>query len=336
MSIESATYYGARDTEVEMPFDDHMNVDYKDESSLSDVMNKDSVCAFGVDGTNGCLPKHLLDKVSKTNAVKNNPRIAKKYKAFILGKSGDMDEFNLFFDPELLKECGGSSALKEFSKWYKPIAETSEHYFSNHEENSVMLCIEFVDPKFIAIPVQTMDFYSPGYGFGDKLVKFFEHNIEAIKSKTKNKAGCVLNTMSTKTAVSGKNVIGHWVAMFMDFRSSKTHTIEYYNSSGNPAVPEVMNWMEELAAKFQNETGIKTKALNVSGIKSQTSKTECGIYSLYFIMARQSGVSMKRFREKAIPDEVVTKFRSYSVLPGKDVENKEIIDQTHYIRAGYY
>lgn len=316
--------------------EEFIDEDRKDESSLSDYLNSDNICAYEVDGTNGCLPKHILEEISKTSAVKNNPRVAKKYRAFIEGKSGNMDQFNLFFDSALIEECGGTAAVKRFSKYFKPVAQITEHFFSNHEENSVLLCIENVDPKFIAIPVQTMDFYAPGYGFGDKLSGFFEQNIEAIKAKTKNKAGCVLNTMSTQTAKSGKGTIGHWVAMFMDFRPSTINTIEYYNSSGNPAIPEVMDWMKELAVKFQNATGIKTEARNVSGLRSQNSRTECGAYSLYFIMARQSGVCMKRFREKKIPDKVVTNFRSSIVISGNDVENKEIIDQSHYIRAGYY
>jgi hypothetical protein len=308
-----------------------IETDLKDENAVGSLIKDSSnVCAYGYSkGT--CVPDEMMDKIADSKTFANSSSFKDKYRRVLSTKACSMDEFNMIFDEELVMEMGGDSYIEDMIKHFKPIAEVGPHYFSNFEELSVLKRVEAIDPKLIVMPIQLFDFTEPDNKFNTDLLHVFDNTIESIKSKSKNKIACVLNTMTYQDAMNG--VIGHWVAMFMDFRNSQLNTIEYYNSSGKQSPPNITNWMERTTAKYQEATGIKTTAVQVSNISSQKSKTECGAYALYFLLARQTGVSMKKFRETKIPDEVVTKFRKNIVLSGKSVENKYVIDKSHMINS---
>ena len=121
-------------------------------------------------------------------------------------------------------------------------------------------------------------------------------------------AGVVLNT-DFHTG-PGK----HWFALFLDFRNPKNINLEYFNSSGNMPPEEIHEYLVKLKRKIftefpQSQCNIQT----VSTIQIQDSKTECGVYSLYYIIKRVEGVSLEKFRNvihtKGIPDEKMVEYR---------------------------
>jgi hypothetical protein len=119
--------------------------------------------------------------------------------------------------------------------------------------------------------------------------------------------GCVLNT----DVSTGKGK--HWVAIFVDMRMTNGMcTIEYFNSTGNPPPKPVITWMKKTKTdltKIFDEN--KIMYFPVSDIEHQTSKTECGLYALFYIRNRLDGVSYKFFQENTIPDDAMTKFRKH-------------------------
>jgi hypothetical protein len=119
--------------------------------------------------------------------------------------------------------------------------------------------------------------------------------------------GCVINTdIST-----GKGK--HWVAIFVDMRSSyDPWTIEYFNSSGQKPPNPMMIWIkrtEDYLNKYRKNGGVIS--IRVTSIQHQTSKTECGLYALYYIRRRLDGTSYKYFQSTTVPDAVVTEFRKH-------------------------
>ena len=129
--------------------------------------------------------------------------------------------------------------------------------------------------------------------------------MDPIEYKNKNKTcmGCIVNT-DTKP---GEGI--HWVAIFYDARDNHNHTIEYFNSTGQPPKADIKNWMKKFADLSTEQLGITCKPITVSNISHQNSRSECGAYSAYFLMCRVIGVSYKKFREQKIPDDVVFTFR---------------------------
>lgn len=131
---------------------------------------------------------------------------------------------------------------------------------------------------------------------------------------------CVVLNTDTR---DGKGL--HWFCLFCDFRTGGSHddlyTIEYFNSSGNTAMPSVLDWQEkttERIATFDWPTGRKKRycaCLKVSDIQHQKSETECGPYSLYYIWCRLRGTHYKAFNKTRITDDKMIEFRKHLFRP---------------------
>lgn len=114
---------------------------------------------------------------------------------------------------------------------------------------------------------------------------------------------CVLNT----DVSSGKGK--HWVCVFADMRCSPA-TVEYFNSSGRPPPKQITAWMERQSSLLCSH-GVDSKTVITSRITHQKSKTECGLYALYYIRSRLEGEPFSLFREKRVPDSLMQDFRKH-------------------------
>lgn len=122
--------------------------------------------------------------------------------------------------------------------------------------------------------------------------------------------GCVIN--SDKYQGEGK----HWMALFADARDKHTWTVEFFNSSGNPPVPEWVSWlaktkllMEKISKNMTPRP--KIKVIKSTMIRHQHSKTECGVYSLFYIWSRLNNISPEYFQDNPIPDQLMFEFRQH-------------------------
>ena len=143
-----------------------------------------------------------------------------------------------------------------------------------------------------------MDF--AGCEFKNKLCNF---NLKEILQKGKNKIAIVFNTDDHDE--SGE----HWVSMYIDCkgRNLKEPCIYYYDSTGDSAPDEVMELVEKIKKELEND--IKFTFL-YNDKKNQTGSTECGIYSLHFLIYMiKNGNFMKYIRNKK-SDEYIEKFRT--------------------------
>lgn len=108
----------------------------------------------------------------------------------------------------------------------------------------------------------------------------------------------------------------HWFALFFDFRNPNDITLEYFNSSGNIPMEEV----HEYLVKFQRKVcraypQSKCTIERVSSVQLQNSRTECGVYSCYYVISRAEGISLRDFRNtcntKGIPDSKMIEYRKH-------------------------
>ena len=128
-----------------------------------------------------------------------------------------------------------------------------------------------------------------------------------------NVFACVLNTdVSTGR---GK----HWVSIFGDCRGKKAWSIEYFNSAGNPPPKPIVRWLETSAARLNEYRAAhadrfgsgRTFPMPLTSIRHQKSRTECGLYSLFFIRRRLEGAPRSEFQKGRIPDSAMVEFRKY-------------------------
>lgn len=121
---------------------------------------------------------------------------------------------------------------------------------------------------------------------------------------------CVLNTdVSTGR---GK----HWVAVFGDCRREDAWSLEYFNSAGNPPPPPVVRWLETSAARL-GALSARVDIVPLTNMRHQSSRTECGLYALYFIRRRLEGAPAEEFRSTFVPDEAMTEFRKHVFRDGE-------------------
>lgn len=179
-------------------------------------------------------------------------------------------------------------------------------------------------PKFFNCPFAMMDFDTEPYLFGkiqlSKLAggsypqQIFdpEKGEAAPVRRPCNTFGCILNTDHS----SGKGK--HWVAVFVDLRAGPgddppVWSIEYFNSSGNPPPRVVTRWMEKQAEALRAvaPAGVEVKTCVVTKLTHQRGKTECGLYCLYFIRARQEGVPASQFATERVTDSEMLEFRKH-------------------------
>lgn len=120
---------------------------------------------------------------------------------------------------------------------------------------------------------------------------------------------CVIN--SDTYSGQGK----HWMALFVDMRGCRPHgtkvaTIEFFNSSGNSPVGEWAMWLSKTKGQLES-ININAEVVPVTNRKQQRSRTECGVYSLFYIWCRLNGIKWNYFRESPVPDQIMFEFRQH-------------------------
>lgn len=135
--------------------------------------------------------------------------------------------------------------------------------------------------------------------------------------------GFVVNTDESSDCTS-KGCGSHWFACFVDLSGSSTEpwTIEVFDSVADriyKPVDGVQRWIEWIkdflkeTRRVRNDTGSVTVWINKK--THQTSDTECGVYSLYYIYKRISGTDYKYFETNTINDSSMIDFRRNLFTP---------------------
>jgi hypothetical protein len=141
--------------------------------------------------------------------------------------------------------------------------------------------------------------------------------------------GCVVNT--DESGGTGK----HWVAVFVDCRAAvgdlaAPWTVEYFNSVGRPPPRPMVAWMERTRAQLVDHRARAARlpasargaaeivqTLAVTDIDHQESRSECGLYAMYYIRRRLEGTPPAFFSRQRVPDEAMVQFRKHVFRAGR-------------------
>lgn len=222
----------------------------------------------------------------------------------VLEKSG--------IDPQIVR---GELAVR-----FKIDGPLSPALLSNVNIDSIMKQYSVAFPKFFPYNFNMRDYARYSFRSGRVLhepdtlatVQFGDLFTRGIRC-----CGCVIN--SDVYSGPGK----HWMALFADARGPQW-SVEFFNSSGNPPAAEWINWMEKTRGQMEavmREQGSSVasgasspsepKIIKVSSMRHQDSKSECGVYSLFYIWARLNGVPYSYFSDTRVYDQHMFEFRGH-------------------------
>jgi hypothetical protein len=95
----------------------------------------------------------------------------------------------------------------------------------------------------------------------------------------------------------------HWVSMYVDIRDPTKPFVGYFDSYGFQPPHLVRRLMRALRIQAPGAR------LAYNARRFQYSTTECGVYSIYFLVSMLSGIPFKRFCKKRISDATMLELR---------------------------
>lgn len=227
---------------------------------------------------------------------------------------------------EQVKGAGAAEALKAAVEVrFKPAGpRNSTALLSNFDIDGVLERWAGEAPfgSFFNCPFAMMDFDREAYPFGTLSMADVRRGAatQQVRPEGTAEAGpvrrpcdtfaCVLNT-DTSTG-PGK----HWVCVFVDMRPppGTPWTVEYFNSAGNAPPRAMTRWLARtcdvlIEAREAGPAG--ARAVTVTSVTHQRSRTECGPYTLYYLRARLEGVPAEAFTEQRTTDQEMVEFRRH-------------------------
>lgn len=141
-------------------------------------------------------------------------------------------------------------------------------------------------------------------------------DLRALARSNVNKVGVVFNTDPSDKP--GK----HWVSMFIDLEIGE---IGYFDSYGMaPLAPQIVHLINIVKQQYE---GLYNRPISVnlncnndicvSKVQHQTNNSECGVYSINFIVERLTGKPWKDIVHNKIHDEQMVNRRKYYFRPAK-------------------
>jgi hypothetical protein len=196
--------------------------------------------------------------------------------------------------PKLLKKQKHIFAPKYPNSWRKK----SNEWLSSVDIMNVMKqyehqykCFDFIGPSPIDYDTHILN----GECVWKELCEF---NLKNHINNKKNKIGVIFNLDPHYKQGS------HWVALFINIQKKQ---INYFDSYGEDPEPQIYKFIKNIYNQ-----GSKLNILfdiNINKIRHQFSDSECGMYSLYFIIQMLNDTSISKLFNTKIPDKTVYKLR---------------------------
>jgi len=271
-------------------------------------------CALAFEGRSTCSDELLAGKIAEI--IKSNEKTTEGIIADAKKQTG-CDTEKCVVEKVIRRVRGAESVKAVLVRYFKVEGPTNTKLLSNINIDTIMKQFSTAHRDFFPHPFNMRDYASNSFIDGevvntpDTLARITWEMLndgseelpeEYAKYKFK-KCGCVIN--SDTYDGPGK----HWMALYADWSVSPA-SIEFFNSAGNSPAPEFVNWMVKMKVAIENSGG-KAETINVSSIRHQHSRTECGVYSLFYIWSRLSGIPYSYFQNKPVPDNIMFEFRQH-------------------------
>lgn len=291
----------------------------KDKVIIDLIPDNISECALYLGRTETCMSDKAvaaINKVLGNKSTGSNPTGSGSSKDIIntAKAATDCDTERCVLEKmsyDLAPHLGRDGVAKEISQTLKVAGPTDNQLLSNVHIDNTMQQWALRNREFYPYNFHMLNYASYCYrnsrvfNTPDTLVTI---PFDTLYAQGYRCAGCIINT----DTYQGDGI--HWMALFVDARGDKW-SAEFFNSSGNSPSPEWVNWMEKTKIILERLSAgnpkITIAAVKASCIQHQKSRTECGLYSLFYVWARLNGVPVEYFASNRIPDQLMFEFRQH-------------------------
>lgn len=261
-----------------------------------------SICAPNRQFRNevSCFSLQSLKKIANSYNKKMNKNI--------INISDDISDLHKQISKNLSKHCTNETCWvnQSFVKnlndenindyTFKPIRpEGKRTWLSTTDIRKVMKQYErkFKDLIFLGpVPIDFDDIYT----------EIANINLKELQKKQKQKIGIIYNLDEHYKNGS------HWVASYAEF-SDKLSEISFYDSYGNNPDSRILKLLNRLKKNAKTDLGIDAE-IKINKKRTQFKNSECGPYSMNYILHRCMGDSFDETTSNLIKDDVMNDRRN--------------------------
>lgn len=265
-----------------------------------------------------CLSAEVIQKIKQSFNKKNPEKKIKYRNPYKIIERLKMEKPNCESDICWLNEIEEENKRKEIIEvFYAPKApkewkKNPDEWLSNYDILDVLNQYEKKYQNFKVIGPTPINFDSTDIYNNDKCVweDLCKFSLSSRDLSNKDKIGIIFNL--AKQGETGT----HWVSLFVDL---KNKIVLYFDSNGDECPEEIKKLINRIKGEGKKK-GIILKEI-YNKMEHQQSNTECGMYSLYFIITmleerinkkkiKNVNSLIKHFTKQRIPDEFVFKHRN--------------------------
>lgn len=266
-----------------------------------DVKNPEERCAPGREYNEGsCFSLEQLKKMAlqvnkhyKINIdINQNKKDLLRQLNKVFKEKYDCDDQLCWLELDVVKDLDDSE-INNYT--FRPAGpDRGNKWLSNFDIDKVLKQYEKIYTDFISFGAMPNDFAD--IRFLD--INKNQFNFENLMSRNKFRIGMVLNHDNSNMGGS------HWVALYIDL---KKKLIYYFDSYGYEPKKEVKDYINKVI-DFFNKNNWKYE-YEINKIRHQYKNSECGVYSINFILRLLKGETFKYITENITKDDDVNQCR---------------------------
>jgi len=241
---------------------------------------------------NKCLPDNIYSEISKKLNTKK-----------IYSKVGcKQGEDHCLLDKAPIDENVKKELRRQYLRPRRPKAwdDDPDMWLDNYNIIAVMKQYEEAYKWFTFLGIFPIDFSAPDPYKKDNKCLYKETcdlNLKNEYAKGIRGIGMIFNLDPHYKSGS------HWVGLYINLQNIQKPHVSYFDSYGYKTPPLIGRLMRSF--KLQ----INTCELGFNARRFQYSNSECGMFSMYFIICMISGISFRDFCKDSISDKIMLQLR---------------------------
>ena len=247
----------------------------------------------------GCLPAEDISKAMTMLGVKPSNQSPLEALARHLGvDSKDQRTFlNALPFSQKRKDILAKNLRPAYPEAWK---DKPKEWLDSNDIRNVMIQYQEARPDFMFLGPFPIDFASPDpYEKGESkclIEEMCELNLDREEIRGKKFIGIVFNLDRHDRDGS------HWVAAFIDIVKDKCYYFDSYGMRPPNQIYRFMQWLTIQEPQME---------LARNGARFQLSKSECGMFCMYFIISMLNGMDYQRFCVGRPPDSLMFTLRTW-------------------------